>query len=47
VEDSGDGVTEEIEMMEKIELTQHQQEGCKHQEMILRILAGGFYVFSR
>jgi hypothetical protein len=37
VEDSGDGVIEEIEVIEKIELTQ-PQEGCQYQGMILSIL---------
>jgi hypothetical protein len=37
VEDSGDGVIEKIEAIEKIELTQ-LQEGCQHQEMVLLIL---------
>jgi hypothetical protein len=36
-EDSGDGVIEEIEAMEKTELTQ-PQEDCQHQEMVLLIL---------
>jgi hypothetical protein len=37
VEDGRDEVTEEIEAMEKTELTK-PQEGCQHQEMVLFIL---------
>jgi hypothetical protein len=51
VEDSGVGVIEEIEAMEKIELTQ-PQEGCQSQEMIFSITLVGkirqeAFVFSR